>query len=730
MLQHARFCIWHRIVAVALLVGCLPASAPAVDALKESTALKFVPADAEFFVAGLRQREQYDIFVNSKAFAKLSSMPMVQWGMFMAKAQWENPQNPQIAGIKQAMQQPENQQLVELLKDAVSSEVFMYGEPGFGAAIGVMNQLNAASNAGQFEALAAGEASEAGKYQLQKVIEVLEQQGDQLKFPNSVIGFRLTNSDAAVAQLARLEAIANAVLGQQPQLQQRFSREDLGGASYLTLKLDGSLVPWQQIPFDQAGVEPEQMEKLVGILQKLQLTISVGVRDNYLLLALGEDNQHLADLGTGDLLADSEEMAVIEPHASEPLVGISYGSQALAQAMGSVNQQMDQLVGMAKQLLPMAPISPDLQEELIGDLEKLGSYVQSNVPEPGTTLVYSFMTDAGYESYLNNWGENKTLDPSQELTILNHMGGSPIAFYAARGKTSAEDYDLLAKVFERIAYYVEQIALQQADDEQQAAYEQLKTRLLPLVERLGQVTREKLIPAFEDGQGAVVLDVKSTSSSWHAAMPPAADGELPMLELGLVYGVSDAGMVKDAAKDYFSILQEALDTLHEASTGDLKDAFPDEVPQIKLAAPQQKSVSSGTIYYYTFPAESGLDAQIAMNAGLSNDTAVLSLLPRFTKRLLDPSPLEGTGPLADASRPLAAAGQLKFANLIEGIEPWIDYGVQLAMDMGGAAEAGASWVAQMRDVLEVVKCFKGISTVTYQQDDRMVTHVEWTFEDL
>jgi hypothetical protein len=728
-------CLVRWRILPCLMLALLPAPwvthpAQAVDALKETTSLKFVPADVDFFVAGLRHREQFDKLVNSQAFSKLANMPMLQMGLFLANAQWENPQNPQVAMLKAALQQPENQQLIELLKDAVSHEVFVYGERGFGDAIGLMNQLNAASNAGQLEALAAGEPDAATEYQLRQILEVLQQQQDQLKVPNTVIGFRLSSQEAATAQLARLETLVTALLPQAPPLQGRFSRENLGGGSFLTLRLDGSLVPWEQIPLEEADMDPEQARELIGLLKELEITISLGVRDDYLLLSLGENNRFLGEPGTAGLLIDREEMAVMEQDADKPLVGIGYTSAEFIEAMGSVNQQLDQLTAMAKQFLPMAPISSDLQEELIGDIDRLSNQLKSEAAEPGVTLTYSFLTPAGYETYAHNWGENKSWDASQPLTILNHLGGTPIAFYAARGTNVDEDYGQLASVVERVAYYVEQIATEQMDDDQRGAYQQLKTRLMPLVERLGQVTREKLVPAFRDGQGAIVLDAKSTSDSWHLAMPPAADGELPIFELALVYGVSDAGLVREACGDYFEILQQSLDILHEASTGDLQDMFPDAIPKIELARPRDRNVSNGTIYYYVFPAESGLDEQIAMNAGLSEDTMVLSLLPRYTQRLLSNEALESPGPLANVDRPLAAAGQLDFAGLIGALEPWVDYGIQLAMDLGGAAQAGAAQVDQARDVLEVLKCFRGIYSVTYQEGDRMVTHLEWRFEDL
>ena len=89
--------------------------------------------------------------------------------------------------------------------------------------------------------------------QFRKMAEVLDRQGDKLKFPTFVKGAKLTDTQAAVAQLKRLENLATAAFAQQPQLQKNFAREKIGNSEFLTLRLDGSLVPWPMIMQNAAG---------------------------------------------------------------------------------------------------------------------------------------------------------------------------------------------------------------------------------------------------------------------------------------------------------------------------------------------------------------------------------------------------------------------------------------------------------------------------------------------
>ncbi|MFW6170401.1 MAG: hypothetical protein ACODAD_07925 [Planctomycetota bacterium] len=753
--------LWLRriMVLVALVAGItgLAARKVAADPLNEESSLKFAPADASFYVSCMRLGEVFDRVADSNAVAKLQSLPAVQMGIMAANMQWQNPPNPQVAMLKQMWEAPKNQELVDVLKDALSQEVFVYGDSQVGATLALLNDINSAVTAGQMEALSAGEFQNIQTYQLRKVLEVLDERGEELKVPMILKGMQLSDTQAALEQLDRLETLVNTALEEQPEIRSGLSREQIGDGEFLTLKLEGTMIPWSEVMEDaqeNSDVDPQLMQQLVDKLSGLEATISVGVRNEYLLASIGPDNSHLNTLGQGELLYERDEMAPVREAADKPLTGVSYAGQELLGQLSSINRQMDQLLAMVKQFAPMLLMTaPGLQEELIADVEKAAEYVKDQVPEPGSYSGYSFMTPEGYESLSYSWSSESALDASQNLSIVKNVGGNPIAFYAARGKSDPEDFEALATFVSRLGYYGEQLALEQLSDQQGDAYEKLKGDLLPLIEQFGQVTRDNLVPAFADSQSALVLDAQSKSESWYEAMPPT-ETELPMLELGLVMGVSDANLVEKAFAEYFDIAQEALDKLHEASTGELRDTFPQPIPAIELAKPATEQVEGGTVYYYALPEQTGLDKQLAPNAGLSETVLVSSLFPRFTARLLDDTPLEATGPLANTDRPLGAAFKLDFASLLDAISPWLDYAMGLsgqvstqaqpaqafgqAQPPGEAAEGdmpmnmnpAANLAGQADQVIEILQCFRGVVGVTYQEGEAMVTHSQWHFEDL
>lgn len=704
----SRFTVRTYLLLGWLAVACLAVSplAPVqAQSLEQTTSLRFAPADAAFYMTLLRGREQYDAFVNSKAFAKLKEMPIVQMGIGMLQQQWNDP-NGDWAEFKELADQPENRQLVDLLIDGISHEVFVYGDEGYANLLALINDMNRAQRQAQIAALNDGDP---GQAVVQGLLQALSKHLDTLRTPETVIGFRISNKQAAQAQIARLERELRNALAEQPDLVARLAHEQIGGQDFLTWKLDGSLIPWDALPPDFAPAKDK--------ISKMTVSISLGVYSDYLLLSLGTDNSHLASLGKGPLLISRKELAPLKPHLKERVVAISYASEAFITKANNTSEQIDDLVTWGEMLLPLAGLDSDLQNEIVTDARKLATDIKSVIPRAGAVSGVGFLTDQGYEGYAYDWGENKSLDGSKPLTILNHVGGDPLFFAAGRAKYAPENYDTASKWLGRILYYAEKIGVERLGPNEREFYDAVRGDLQPLIVRLDQVTRDKLVPAFRDGQGAVVLDAKAMSDKWHEALPPAPQ-PLPMLELALVYTVSDVEMLKAAASEYFDIIQEALDVLHKAK--------PEEIPELKVPPPQKRDFPAGTVYYYPLPAFAGIDKQIAPNAGLSKDTLALSLVPKQTVRLLESKPPVADGILQNTNRPLASALRFNFAGLLDAIAPWIDYGISLSED----ENLGPDVQEQIHTGISILKCFRGASAVTYQEGDTWVTHTELRFQDL
>ena len=161
--------------------------------------------------------------------------------------------------------------------------------------------------------------------------------------------------------------------------------------------------------------------------------------------------------------------------------------------------------------------------------------------------------------------------------------------------------------------------------------------------------REKLVPAFTEGQSAIVIDAKTTSMQWHIVMPESRI-PLPMIGPGFVVGVNDANLARQGFSELFAIAQLALDSAGKLVPED------NPIPFEEIPPPKKRDIADGTVYYYELPAEADVDGtKIAPNAGLSRDFLATTLMPDLPRRLLARNPLQLDGPLAQIDWPLASA---------------------------------------------------------------------------
>lgn len=715
-MRRAPLWIWAALLAIAAT-----APAPAAESVRDTSSLRLVPEDASFYWARLRMREQYDAVMNSKAVARLVNMPIFQKAREKGEELQKEAGTPDVSQWKELLELPENKALHDLFIDAVSHEIFIYGDASYADLMEMYASLSVELNAIQLDAAkAGGEPDEAAK---RRMSDLFGKYAQRAKMPDTVIGFKVSDGNSAAAQLARLEALLQAQLEMQPpQWHGRLAREKIGQTEFLTLKLDGTLIPWDQLPPPDEGVDQEGLKEAQDLVKKMTLVVSLGFRDGYLLLSIGDTSDHLKTLGQGKLLRDRPELAPLAPHAEKPITSVSYVSQRFAEKSNSLEMQIDNYVRMVEQLLPLSELDEQSQKELISDARSLAADLKKYIPRPGSQMGFSFVSPRGLEGYWYDKSQHPGADGSQRLSILDHVGGNPLAFAAGRRKYAPQDYDVLVKWLKRAVYHFERLGLDHLPPEPRAIYDQIRLELTPLVQRLDMVTRTMWIPAFKDGQAALVIDAKTTSKTWHQHMPPAKQ-PLPMLEIGLVYGVSDAGLVKRASSEYFSIAREAVKKLHAI--------VPDYVPEFDVPLPQARDFPEGTVFYYSLPAEWGVDTQIAPNAALSKEVLALSLVPKFGLRLLKKTPLVGEGPLANRDRPLAAAAHFHWAGLVEAVAPWIAYGSELApvAELTEGEVSPQDVKEATAAVFDLLKCFKSMSSVSYFENEALVTHSEWHLVD-
>ncbi len=711
---------WLGLAMLGLALAAVGRPSRAADLDKiDAPALKEIPADAAFYSASLRLKEQIDIVAKSKAWKKLTGLPFIQLGLLAAKSKAGGP----FDMYEKFVEDPENQKLVDLVGDAFSREVYVYGAANSNDFAQLATELAAAVQYGPTLIQLSGNPKNLDQQQQiqASVFRVLAQHPDLIKTPDVIMGFRLDKTEPALAQLKRLEKLLDKAAEQEPKLKGRVKRVKAAGGEFLTLALDGKLAPLDDLlaPLKQFEDKAGQYDAIVKKLSNLKLTVGLGVRNGYLLLTLGDSLEFLDKLGQGKRLLDRPEFKVLDKHTDQRLTGINYLSKELHAKIVPSKRDLNNYLELANAWLPKSELKPEQQQRLKKDLAGFAKEIEAYLPEPGAVLGFGFLTARGLESFVYDWSKNEIADAGKPLTLLEHIGGNPVIAVVGRSRTQPGDYEKLARWVKTAYGWGEEIALAKLSDEQREEYKKAYKAMQPLLKRLDEVTGKMLVPALADGQAGFVLDTKLTSKQWFALMP-AADKALPMLEPAFVFGVSDSQLLVKAFSEYRTLANDFAKELRK-----LKD----DTPEFTIPEPQISKIKGGTMYSYPLPAQWMLDGKLLPNAAVGQKVAVLTISEEHSARLLTATPLKADGgPLADTSKKMSAASYVAWPGMVDFVSSWFEYGVDQVPGFGAFSKEDV--MKQAKGVFDVLKVFKTTTSATFLQGEATVTHSETIIRDL
>jgi hypothetical protein len=724
-----------------LLVGALLAAAALISAggparaaedVKTDTSLALIPADAAFYSATLRNKEQIDLFLKSNAYKALRALPVVKQAWAGAKDQLEKMGGP-LEMYKKFTADKDNKDLVDLLIDAVSHEVFIYGGKNTSDfPTLVLKSYFAASESVQGGLQ--GGPDELIKGMVRAALVNAQKNRELINAPELVIGFKVKQAKKAVAQLDRLEKIATAMMkNAPPPLQGRVKRVKQGGGDFMTLQLDGEMIPWDDIPLAEFEENKGQFDDLVKHIKKLKLAFSIGVKGDYILIGLTRTAKDFAKLGgEGKKLADRPELKPLRDHAERRIVSIGYSSKELAGSIAATWDYSSSAEALKKLLNMADTLKEERKKAIEKDLDALVEDLKSLKPVYGASLSFSFLTDSGYEGFDYAYDLGKQFQ-GVKCTLQNHFGGNPIFAAAGGFKVDGSSYKTLVKWIKTFYNHGEAIFLDMADDEAKDIYKKGAKEILPLFQRLDDTNRKFLIPGLGNSGLGIVIDAKWTSKKWHKEMAEF-DKPMPMVEVGFLLGLSDSKKFETAIKEYRITLNELLEKGRAAAPNN------ENIPELKIPAPESEEGKHGKFLFYAIPEEAGLDKQVQPVLGIGKTVCVLTPSKQFADRLMANSPLKvKSGPLSRKG-PLVAVSVLNWNAFIDAAAPWLEEIVPKAM-MGGKTapdeetkkkmkEMAAGIVKQMRVGFQVLKAFKGATSASYVEGNALVSHHQIVIKDL
>ena len=676
--------------------------------------LGLAPSDAAFFSVSLRGKEQWDRLRNSNAVKKLLTSSFLQLALDQVKQQFNN--EPGLEELRRQLDQPENQELVKVIADGLSQEVFLYGDESLAGTLQILNRFNGAMRAAQFEMAAQG-----GDEQILmlRILQFVVDNQASIQVPEIVLGMKVSDKAAAQRQVDRLEQLIP-LLNDTP-LSGAAKKEQIGSANMFTLNVKGDMLPIDEMRRELEGEldsdeGKETAEKLIQLIRSRTVSVAVGLWNDYLLFSMGPTSHHIAQFGQGQSLARHPKIRPLGKHINKKLVSVGYASEEFLKAASSTQEQLDDLAKMVEAGTTLAPIPDNIKKALTDDAKRFSKDLGAMVPEPGAMTAFSYMTDEGYEGYAYSWSESFA-DASKPLSILEHVGGDPILFAAGRATQRPPNQEARKYWSGRLDFYVTNLVMPNLPPEQQTIAKKLLEKVKPILAQASTINDTLLGPALKDGQSAFVLDGKLLSAQPHRSMP-RPEKQLPLPELAIVLGVADQPKLAQAVDGYFRLGDEIIDAA--------RTVF-EQIPPFTVPRAIPQTINNNTIYTYPIALLLGLDGSIGPNGAAGNGVAVVSLTPETSSRLITGGPLQSAHVMQYANQPLAGAFSLNFPALIDVVHAWAEYGVEIE----NAGDESLDLIKSEMDLFgSVLGCFRQLSGVSFREGDATVTHTQSVFKDL
>ncbi len=739
-----------------LLAACVTLLACSATLLAQEnerpTSLDIVPQTASFYIASMNHEAQYKAIVESNAWQQVLDTEVAQqmrkayragrrrgWSQFG----YDNPFAQYLQGYSESLGSVQGKMVMAFLAEIFGNEVFIYGDG---------DCVQAAEAVASFY-LRAGEAMEGVYFEqlaesdIKKLLAVARDEFGDINTPTLVMGTVLDNPQLVESLLQMAEAGVDQMMGQMPPSMEYvldgYEVIEAGDLYMLSLQLSSDNLPWHELEEDP-DFDP-YVDDIKALLEGKSFNVSFGIKGNFLLVAFGPSIDHVRNLGDADLLIDHPKMAAVKAAAaSHQLTSVSWTSEEIARSnYENAGGMVDAMISWAALGIQMAEqdSGADLKMDgLIADLKadavEMKADLMTTMPKPGAAVSFNYLFEHGIEGFSYNWAENKYLDSSQPLTLLNHVGLEPTLLAVGReNEASQEQFAVARKWGGKVFDYIRKYVPRQMPDEEARVFRDFTAELREVLGDVADSTEQNLLAATRNCQSGFVLDFTTARESWHEMMPPS-DHPLPFPAMAALIEHRDAEKIRAAGSSYLEAARDILAMVRELPDAQIP-------PEIQVYPPDYESISGADLYIYHFPPEAGLDPDIALHAMLSDDLLILGTLTEQSKRLMQENSPMFEGVLANRSRPLMAALYYDNARMIDALHAWGLYGIDVAkaegdvdlnMDMGAENDtlefAEAELMEALDSVIAMAKCLESCSSISYMEDGAQVTHYQLRFNDV
>ncbi|MSR31674.1 MAG: hypothetical protein EXR99_09230 [Gemmataceae bacterium] len=684
-------------------------------------AIQWLPDTTSAFSIHLRNKEQVDAILKSKALKKLKEMPFAKILKGKIQEVWDAQKekdatfDTKIGMAKKAL---------EVLINLGSEEVAIATGPNTPESFRFMQKLSNTLQMAPLAELLQGNLAAFETFeglQIEALVKAIAQSPEKLKIPDLLVAFRLKDKKFVEETLPKIEEQLPILGLFNPKLAGIGKKEKIGGGEFITLRLNGAMLPLDGLEIP--NLDDKAKKTVVAAIKKLTLVAGVGLRGDYLVFYIGPDDKFLASLGKGKSIAASKDLSPLAKHANSKVTMLQYSSKKLMELFRGNPDDTKEMFDSIKGMLNKAELPKELGDKVRKDVSEFLEEASRFIPKAGHDLTVASMNDKGYEFVNYNYSASPGLDGSKPLGILQQLGGSPILAFTCRGSAiEGEKQIRFISKWVGVGYgYGKEFGLPNLPPDQRDFIDPLLKQVEPLFKEFSRNTLEGLIPSLKDSQIAFVLDGKLASKKWGPEMPKSKV-DLPILEPAIVLGVSDAAMLRKSMESY----RETLDRLIQAFAG-LDPTG--SLAQIRIPTPEVTVKGANRIYHYPIPQLAEVDPRLIPCVALGGKALAVAISFEHAERLLKPTPLS-TGALKDIDleKNLGCVFFFDEQAFIKFLTPWTEYA--LDNHVPAAVEAQFKIRSQVKEVLTLFGVCKGMVGYSYPEGGAWVTRVLSNWQDL
>lgn len=671
------------------------------------TALAIAPKDAAFFTTSVNLKSSWQTFLSSEFVSEIRQVPYVQRVMERIQEELNSDSGPG-AGFKKALQDPNVKNLIAVAQDMFTDEVFVIGGQEwckFGDGFSEFQN-------GLTEAMAEGEEAIQ-----QYILDLDKDKIAQIPIPTMILGFRLAKDEHVRTQLDALEGIlriAGASNQQIKPLLAGLKRSDLKNGQILAFSVSTDSIPWDAIPMEGMGEEQRKLlDHVIALLKDRKITLSLGVIDNRLMMALSESGDVLKRLGEGDKLLSHPRLQKLVASPPKELRNVAYASADWREAGYRMNfdkyfrRLSAQMTKPLKEQLDENALSEKWLAQIRSDADFLDEKMAKMVADFDAQLSYSFAIEDGLEGHAYDWSPGQFLVNAKPLSIIRHAGKNSLLMFAIKQQWPAQLREIFEAALERVPdhlkYLMESGLL---DDDEAKKAELVVTKVWPLVSEGYGILRDKVMPSLDDHEGLLSIAANWTITNLGEGAPPS-DEPLPLPEIAGACKLKHKDQFINGCADMLNLMEKVVELVREIE--------PDSIPAgYHVPSPQEEELAGATRYYYDLPLDETPFQGAQLQLIVGSETLIYGYSTRQIRDMLENKPLSTRPAWLSDDKPVAALAYVDFAGICAAIKPWIRYGLTtFSGDLEEPlAERGDVPIPTGTEVLEIWDCFHRLGRTT------------------